>query len=577
MTGSGRGSSRARRALAAHPTLYSLARSGKDLGLRLLGKDRRAWYRERARRIHTIEREVQEIENQADCGERRPVLFFNASSHLQNVSFNAAAGLVTTWGLRVAGQPVVYLVCQRGLRKCVMGTSRTEPSSPPPCAGCIEHNTSIYPAKHSISLTRESGTGNELEAELARLSFDELVRFRHGELNIGELCLASARWALRRHGLGTLDTDRLVLAQYIESAISLADKLGELLNRTDPHALLLFNGTFYPEATARAVAMEHGVPVVTFEVGHLPLSVFFSPEVASRYSIDIPPSFQIGPTEDAELDEYLAQRFEGNFTMAGIRFWPEMNSLDGVLKQKVERYNQVVTVFTNVIFDTSQVYANTVFEDMFDWLRETMELAAANPNTLFIVRAHPDELRHGKESQEPVEQWLNESPYAALENVAFIPPTEFTSSYELMRLSKFCVVYNSTVGLEGAILGLPVITGGQTRYGRVDAARLPESVADFRNMVQSFLETDLPPLLPGQVEQARRYLYYSLFRAELSLSDFIEPIPNTRTREHTFRQFSPRDLHPKESAEMAIIHDGIAKRKPFRYDESPGHMGVRNR
>ena len=47
--------------------------------------------------------------------------------------------------------------------------------------------------------------------------------------------------------------------------------------------------------------------------------------------------------------------------MAGIRFWPEMRGLDEAFLQKAAKFHQIVPVFTNVIYDTSQVHANTCF------------------------------------------------------------------------------------------------------------------------------------------------------------------------------------------------------------------------
>jgi len=52
---------------------------------------------------------------------------------------------------------------------------------------------------------------------------------------------------------------------------------------------------------------------------------------------------------------------QGNFTMAGVRFWPEMKGLDEEFLAKTSRFKHIVPVFTNVIFDTSQVHANTLF------------------------------------------------------------------------------------------------------------------------------------------------------------------------------------------------------------------------
>jgi len=44
------------------------------------------------------------------------------------------------------------------------------------------------------------------------------------------------------------------------------------------------------------------------------------------------------------LDEYLAQRMQGNFTMAGVRFWPEMKGLDEEFLAKASRFKHIVPV-----------------------------------------------------------------------------------------------------------------------------------------------------------------------------------------------------------------------------------------
>ena len=45
----------------------------------------------------------------------------------------------------------------------------------------------------------------------------------------------------------------------------------------------------------------------------------------------------------------------------------------------------------------------------------------------------------------------------------YIPPEEYLSSYELIQASKFIMVYNSTIGLEAAIMGAGVLCGGRSR------------------------------------------------------------------------------------------------------------------
>jgi capsule polysaccharide export protein KpsC/LpsZ len=153
--------------------------------------------------------------------------------------------------------------------------------------------------------------------------------------------------------------------------------------------------------------------------------------------------------------------------MAGIQFWPEMRQMDDEFLQKADQFDQIVRIFTNVIFDTSQFHANTVFSTMFDWLDLVYELIKAHPETLFVIRAHPDELRSGKQSRESVPGWIEINKVEQLANVVFVGPKEYLSSYELIQRSKFVMVYNSSIGLEAALMGKEVLCGGNARYTQV--------------------------------------------------------------------------------------------------------------
>ncbi len=133
-----------------------------------------------------------------------------------------------------------------------------------------------------------------------------------------------------------------------------------------------------------------------------------------------------------------------------------MKSLGEDFKAKAKKYKAIVPIFTNVIFDTSQSHANVIFDHMFDWLDTILAQITAFSETLFVIRAHPDELRPGKESRETVAEWVSSSFVENIPNVIFIPSNKFISSYDLIRIAKFVMVYNSTVGLEASIMGKPV-------------------------------------------------------------------------------------------------------------------------
>ncbi len=197
---------------------------------------------------------------------------------------------------------------------------------------------------------------------------------------LGRLVLPSVRWVLRRHHLLEDEPTLFLFRQFLLSAWWTAQEFTRLLEDAKPQAVVVFNGISYPEAVAAWVARQRGVRVITHEVCHQPLSAFFSSGEATAYQIEIPPDFELNPEQDKRLDAYLEQRFQGNFSMAGIRFWPEMQKLSPRVPRAGEsNIKQVVPVFTNVIFDTSQSHSNVVFEHMFAWLDLVLEIIRGSP------------------------------------------------------------------------------------------------------------------------------------------------------------------------------------------------------
>ena len=317
--------------------------------------------------------------------------------------------------------------------------------------------------------------------------------------------------------------------------------------------MIVFNGQFYPEATARYVAQKRGIRVITHEVGLRPATAFFTEGEATAYPIAIPDEFELNDEQNARLDAYLAKRFQGDFTMAGIKFWADMQGLDESFLEKAAGFKQIVPVFTNVIFDTSQPHANTVFEDMFDWLDMALEVIRAHPETLFVIRAHPDELRVRKASRETVAAWVEASGADREPNVVFVGPRETLSSYELIQKSKFVMVYNSTIGLEASIMGAAVLCAGKARFTQYPTVFFPQSVEDVRRKMEEFLDAETIEIPAEFKRNARRFLYYQLYKTSLPFGEFLEP--SVRTTQTRLKSFGLDEL--LESDAIKVILEGV--------------------
>jgi hypothetical protein len=342
-----------------------------------------------------------------------------------------------------------------------------------------------------------------------------------------------------------------------------AQKFSRFLDETNPRAVIVFNGQFFPEATARYVAQQRGIRVITHEVGLQPASAFFTDGEATAYPIHIPDEFELSNEQNAKLDAYLAKRFQGDFTMAGIKFWADMKGLDESFLNKAARFKQIVPVFTNVIFDTSQPHANTVFSDMFAWLDVVLEIIKAHPETLFVIRAHPDETRTRKESRETVQGWVEANGLDKLTNVVFVAPKETLSSYELIQRSKFVMVYNSTIGLEASLMGKPVLCAGKARFTQYPTVFFPQTVNEQRSKMEEFLTAETIDVPPEFKRNARRFLYYQLFRTSLPFGDFLEP--SVRTTQTKLKSFDLEELVSSDA--MKVIADGVLDSREFLLKE----------
>ncbi len=496
--------------------------------------------------------------------ETKPIAFFNATTRLSGVSLNAAFSYLAACGVQLAGTPVIHFACKRGMSHCILGTNQDNLAAPPPCKGCIAQSRWLYSNALSIpfSYARDDG----LARILSTMSVPEMSELEYNGLPLGSLVLPSVRWALRRYHLENDDPTRYIFSEYILSAQSVAREFTKFLDHIQPSALVVFNGIMYPEATARILAQQKGLRVITHEVGILPYSAFFTEGEATAYPMDIPPDFQLTPEQDRRLDAYLEKRFKGKFSMAGIVFWPEISGLDEAFLARAGQFHQVVPIFTNVIFDTSQVYANTLFPHMFAWLDKVLEIILRHPETLFVIRAHPDELRPGKSSREAVQDWVREHEVQSLPNVIFINSNEYLSSYELIQRSKFVMVYNSSIGLEAVLMGAAVLCGGKARYTELPTVFFPATAQEYERQAESFLTTEEIHIPEEYRRNARRYFYYQLYRISLPFESFLEA--HLKPGFVRLRQFPWQKLTPAGSPTMRVLVDGILDGKPFLLDDT---------
>ncbi len=511
----------------------------------------------RPRVIRQIEQEVRSLA--PPLSEARTILLVNFSARAGQWTFHSLVGNILRWSLRLGGCRVLHVPCQAAMSRCVAEVARN-PRGKPNCSACWQLTQTLSPSSDRAAIHANS-TGQTCRRALEEMDFEDMVAWEYRGLKLGQLALPSLRWALRTVSLDPDDpTTRELLAHFIASAAEVADRFTEVLDRVEPQSVLAFNGMFYPEATARLVALRRDLDVVTYESGFRRNSVFLSHGQATQAQIEVDHSRPLDPAIRQKMNVYLGNRFSGKFYMGGRRYWARMTRLEG-LETLRRRHDRLVTVFTNVAFDTTQSQASLAFETMFDWLTEIGEIAARRRGTLFIIRAHPDELRPHKASRQTVEDHLAAQGILKRSNVLFIRPDSKTDSYQLLRSADLCLAYNSTIGVESVILGCPLLYAARGKYDGHGIGLQARSPAEFRARLEEMLTGSIPPVTQEQRDRAIRYLYHLVFRASLPLTAYLQgPLGAIGYRPI---HFDVRDLLPERSEVMDVIHKGFTQGGSF--------------
>jgi hypothetical protein len=197
---------------------------------------------------------------------------------------------------------------------------------------------------------------------------------------------------------------------------------------------------------------------------------------------------------------------------------------------------------------------------MFRWLEDLLEIARRTPDTLFILRAHPDEDRPGKASRQSVSEWVSSNGVDRLPNIVFIPPGQYVNSYDLIRTTKATLVYNSSIGLEASILGASVLCAGQARFTQLPTVTYPESREAYLQTLDAWLKEQALEPPASQKRAAREFLYFQLFRTAMDFSEFLEPFADLAGFVH-LRRFSPERL--SSAPVMQAVQRGILENAPF--------------
>jgi len=165
----------------------------------------------------------------------------------------------------------------------------------------------------------------------------------------------------------------------------------------------------------------------------------------------------------ARIQEFEAAR-EGARTYAkGTRLWQDAprEGSTTLRTQLALDARPIVLLATNVLGDSLTLGRNIFAASMAEWIRKTVAYFVPRRDVQLVIRIHPGErLIKGPSVARDIEAAAPGRP----SHIHVIGSAEKVNTYDLMPLAKLGLVYTTTVGLEMAMRGVPVIAAGKTHY-----------------------------------------------------------------------------------------------------------------
>jgi hypothetical protein len=102
-------------------------------------------------------------------------------------------------------------------------------------------------------------------------------------------------------------------------------------------------------------------------------------------------------------------------------------------------------------------------------------------------------------------------------------------------------------------MGVPVLCAGKARFTQYPTVFFPRTIEEIRRKMKGFLAAEKIDIPPEFQRNARRFLYYQLFKTSLPFGGFLEP--SIRTTQTKLKSFRLEELIKSES--VIVIKDGL--------------------
>lgn len=318
----------------------------------------------------------------------------------------------------------------------------------------------------------------------------ELKQVAFDDFDIG-LGVASSLISYKRdHEFDVVANSKLIRDAFYTS-LYVYKSLEILLKQFNFDKVVLFNGRFVENRPLLRLCQKLEIAYITHERAGM----------LDRYSIrenNIPHSIQyvaneierLWETSTEEDKERVGCNFFTNRRNKAQQGWYSYTTgqKEGLLPKQISHDHKRIVIFNSSIdeFEGIDGYENLMYNTDNEGIGLICEFFKNNSDTHIYLRVHPN--LKGLKNTQMKQLWQLNNDY---DNLTLIAPEEAIDSYALMEIADVVLTFGSTIGIEAAFWGKPVISAGRSFAENLNCFYKPTTHDELISLLSA---TDLAPL-----------------------------------------------------------------------------------
>jgi hypothetical protein len=405
----------------------------------------------------------------------------------------------------------------------------------------------------------------ELWKQTADVTWDSVDTLEWNGLNVGK----NVRSSITRYLQGAaLTGHEAIIHEYAYAGIIAACAAERAFQRFNPWRVFMSHGTYIDWGPALHTAFERGIPVTGWKASYLSWH-FYLRHVEDPVRIDFKrlsrecwkeiKSKELTAEENARLDKFLVDRYHNkiSFDMKEIKTYRA--DVSALKKKYAPSDKPVWAVLAHINWDSVSDYAPMAYPSFDDWMVDTIKHAIQITDVQWLIKVHPIEAWDNPASGV---QRLIEREFPSLpDHVRVIPAEEDISPANMFELIDGGVTVYGTAGLELALMGKPVILGGESHYGGLGFTNEGMTPITYRELLRKAAR--LGPLTAEQRADVRKYAYSHFIQRQVPLEIVHDPRTEWWALQHEKREL----LLPGKDPFIQFVCDRLVDGRDFNMPE----------